>query len=201
MTAPIRLVLVDDHPIVLQGLVQVLTARPELAIVATCADGAAAVPLIRQHRPDVAVLDARLPGLDGVGIVRALHGDAGPTRFVLLTASLDPRELTTALDLGVRGVVFKDQPVDTLIECIREVHAGRTWNATAPAPSADAAGLTAREVEIVRLIVDGQRNKQIAVTLGITEGTVKVHLHRIYEKLGLDGRVELMLWAQSNRLP
>jgi DNA-binding NarL/FixJ family response regulator len=198
----IRIVLVDDHPIVLQGLVEVLRREPDLEIVATCQDGAAAVGVIREHRPDVAVVDGRLPGLDGLGIVRAFEGNAGPTRFVLLTATIDPREAVAAMNLGVRGVVFKDLPVETLVECIRTVHGGGTWH---PAGAADvdpaASTLTAREIEIVRMLGHGLRNKEVATELGISEGTVKVHLHRIYEKLGVDGRVELILWAQSHRLP
>lgn len=198
----IRIVLVDDHPIVLRGLVQVLEQRPDLQIVATCEDGAAAVAVIREHQPDVAVLDGRLPGLDGLGIVRALEADAGPTRFVLLTATIDPREALAAMNLGVRGVVFKDQPVEQLVECIHTVHAGGTWHPPGTAaPDPVASTLTAREIEIVRMLGHGLRNKQVAADLGISEGTVKVHLHRIYEKLGVDGRVELILWAQSHRLP
>lgn len=197
----IKLVLVDDHPLVLQGLVQVLALEPDLEIVATCPDGAAAVPLIRERRPDVAVVDGRLPGLDGLGVVRALKDDAGPTRFVLLTATIDPRQALAAMNSGVRGVVFKDMPVETLVECIRTVHAGGTWSPPGVTPLPDDTGLTARESEIVRMIADGLRNKEIAAQLGISEGTVKVHLHRIYEKLGVDGRVELIFWAQTHRLP
>lgn len=199
----IRLVLVDDHPFVLSGLVQVLAHEPELEVVATCSDGAAAIPLIRQHRPDVAVVDAKLPGVDGLGIVRALRDDPGPTRFVMLTATIDPQHVASAMNLGVKGVVFKDMPVETLVECIRAVHAGGTWqHATTAAPLGDdARELTAREAEIVRMIADGLRNKEIAAALGISDGTVKVHLHRIYEKLGVDGRVELIFWAQTHRLP
>lgn len=201
MTPPIRLVLVDDHPFVLQGLVQVLETQPGLEIVATCSDGAAAVPLIRARRPDVAVIDAMLPGLDGLGIVRALRDDPGPTRFVMLTATLDARNVAAAMNLGVRAVVFKDLPVATLVECIRTVHAGGTWQAAPSLIGDEASQLTAREAEIVRMIADGLRNKEIAAELGISDGTVKVHLHRIYEKLGVDGRVELIFWAQSHRLP
>jgi two-component system nitrate/nitrite response regulator NarL len=195
----IRLVLVDDHPFVLQGLVQVLEQQEGLEIVATCQDGAAAVDVIRRHAPDVAVLDGRLPGLDGLGIVRALAGDPGPTRFVLLTATIGPREALTAMTLGIRGVVFKDLPVEQLVACIRTVHAGGTWlppgvDAIDPA----AAALTAREIEIVQMLVRGLRNKEVAAELGISEGTVKVHLHKVYEKLGVDGRVELVLWAQAH---
>ncbi len=197
----IKLVLVDDHPLVLQGLVQVLSLEPDLEIIATCQDGAAAVPLIREQRPDVAVVDGRLPGLDGLGIVRALKDDAGPTRFVLLTATIDPRNALAAMNSGVRGVVFKDMPVDQLVACIRAVHAGGTWQPAGVAPPTEDTGLTARESEIVRMIADGLRNKEIAAQLGISEGTVKVHLHRIYEKLGVDGRVELIFWAQTHRLP
>lgn len=197
----IKLVLVDDHPLVLQGLVQVLALEPDLEIIATCPDGAAAVPLIRDKRPDVAVVDGRLPGLDGLGVVRALKDDAGPTRFVLLTATIDPRQALAAMNSGVRGVVFKDMPVETLVECIRTVHAGGTWSPPGVIPPAETSGLTAREAEIVRMIADGLRNKEIAAQLGISEGTVKVHLHRIYEKLGVDGRVELIFWAQTHRLP
>jgi DNA-binding NarL/FixJ family response regulator len=198
--APIRLVLVDDHPIVLQGLAQVLAMHEGLEIVATCHDGVAAVAVIRAQRPDVAVVDARLPGLDGLGIVQALRHDEGAPRFVLLTATLDERQAGAAIGLGVHGVVFKDMPVETLIACIRAVHGGGTWPAPTAAPVADGQRLTPREAEIVRMIADGLQNKEIAAQLGIGGGTVKVHLHRIYEKLGVDGRVELIFWAQAHGL-
>jgi RNA polymerase sigma factor (sigma-70 family) len=210
MSDPIRLVLCDDHAIVLQGLEQVLGRQPDLEVVASCRDGAAALTAIAAHRPDVAVLDVRLPGMDGLAIVRELARTSSATRVVLLTAMLDDLQAREAIDLGVAGIVLKDMPVESLVECIRAVHAGATWHAPelvrgalrrleADAATRSATGqLTPREMEIVRMVASGLRNKEVASQLGITEGTVKVHLHRIYEKLGIGGRIELIFWAQSH---
>jgi DNA-binding NarL/FixJ family response regulator len=206
----IRLVLVDDHPIVLAGLGEVLRLQRDLDVVATCRDGAEGIATIRAERPDVAVLDVQMPGTGGLAIARLLQAEQHPTRVVLLTGVLDDDQAVEAIRTEVPGIVLKDMPVEQLVECIRAVAAGRTWHAPEPvrralkklaAPEAPpAGGLTARELEIVRHVAAGLRNKDVAAALGISEGTVKIHLHRAYEKLGVDGRVELVLWLQEHGL-
>jgi len=207
----VRLILVDDHPIVLSGLQQLLQRQPDFSVIAACPDAESAMTAIRQEAPDVLVLDLRMPGTNGLQFLRGL-ADAGiACRAVLLTAAIEDAEVTEAVRLGVAGLVMKYSTPDTLIDCVRRVHAGGQWldhetvnrafksaleRETAERDSA----LTPREIEIVRMVAEGLRNKAIAERLSISEGTVKVHLHNIYEKLGVDGRLELTLCAQQKKL-
>jgi DNA-binding NarL/FixJ family response regulator len=200
----IRLVLADDHPVVLDGLLRLFEQEADMTVVARCGDGEAALRAVREHRPDILVLDLRMPRLDGMGLLRCLarEGLGGPT--VLLTADLGEDELLEAVRLGVRGVVLKEMAPDLLVRCVRTVHAGGQWleqpvtgRALERLVARETARpklqtLTPREVELVRLANNGLRNKEIAARLGLTEGTVKVHLHRVYEKLGVASRVELL---------
>ncbi len=207
----IRLILVDDHPIVLQGLQQLLQRQPDFEVLAACADADSAFAAISREAPDVLVLDLRMPGTSGLQFLQRL-ADAGRTcRTVLLTAAIEDAEVMEAVRLGVAGLVMKDSTPDTLVECVRRVHDGGQWldhetvtRAFRSAMEREAAvrdtALTPRELEIVRMVAEGLRNKAIAARLSISEGTVKVHLHNIYEKLGVDGRLELTLCAQQKGL-
>jgi DNA-binding NarL/FixJ family response regulator len=200
----IRVVLADDHAIVLEGLRALLEAEPDLEVVACCADGAAALRALREHRPDVLVLDLRMPRLDGVEVARQAARDGLETRLILLSGDVAEEDVLEAVRLGVRGVVPKETAFGELARCIRAVHAGEQHLegglaaralerllARKTARRGAAGALSERELELVRLASRGLRNKEIAARLGITEGTVKVHLHRVYDKLGLKGRVEL----------
>ena len=206
----IRLVLADDHPIVLHGLQQLLARQTGFAVVAVCADGASAIDAVRAHRPDVLVLDLRMTGRNGLDVLRALADDAIPCRTILLTAAVRDEEVVEAMQLGAMGLVLKDASPDTLVECIRRVHQGEQWieHETATrafkavleresALSEARAVLTPREIEIVKMVAKGLRNRVIAERLAISEGTVKVHLHNIYDKFSVDGRLELVLCAQE----
>ena len=209
----IRLVLADDHPIVLQGLRQVFDRQTDMEVLATCQDGNAALAAVRERHPDVLVLDVRMPGLDGLGVLRKIVGDKLPTRVVLLTAALDNAQVLEAVRLGVGGVVLKEMPPQALLESVRRVHAGgqaieqetlgRALGQMLKREAASreaAAVLTVRELEIVRMVSQGLRNKQVADRLFISEGTVNIHLHNIYEKLNVGGRVELVLYAREKGL-
>lgn len=202
----IKLVIADDHPIVLSGLETLLHRERDLKVVATCSDGADALRAIARHRPDIAVLDQNMPGMKGLGVLRELHESKSPVRVVMLVAELQEDELVEAMRLGVRGVVLKEVAPQFLVQCLREVHAGRRWldkrsvgHAVDTLLRREAAHkelpglLTARELEIARAVAAGLRNKEIADKLSISEGTVKVHLHTIYAKLGVDGRMALVL--------
>lgn len=207
---PIRLVLADDHPMMLAGLEQLLGLERDFVIVAKCANGDEALQNVRRHQPDVLVLDLQMPGKDGLAVLRELQGERLPGRTVILTAALDEDDVFEAMRLGVRGIVLKHMAPRLLVECIRAVHAGREWFERGSlsqaierlmrreASAREAAGLlTPRELEIVRMVAKGLRNKEIARQLGISEGTVKIHLHNIYQKLELDSRVAVTLWAQE----
>jgi two-component system, NarL family, nitrate/nitrite response regulator NarL len=204
-----RIVLADDHPIVLHGLQQLFERQGDFAVVALCADGPAAIEAVRAYHPDVLVLDLRMPGQNGVEVLRTLSAQKIPCKSVLLTAAVRDEEVVEAVKSGAMGIVLKESPADVLLDCVRTVARGESWierdtvtrafrtvvGREATAEPAEGS-LTPREVEMVRMVAQGLRNKAIAERLAISEGTVKVHLHNIYEKLGVDGRLELVLCAQ-----
>ena len=209
----IRVVLADDHPIVLDGLETLFRMEQDIQVLARCVNGEEALRAVRQHRPDILILDIRMPAKDGLEVLREMQGDEIPTQVVLLTVALDEDETVEALRLGVRGVVLKEMAPQMLIQCVRKVHAGEQWVERRSvgravekllrreAGAREVAGvLTPREIQIVRMVAAGRRNKEIADTLCISEGTVKIHLHHIYEKLQLDGRLALVLYAQDKGL-
>src|SRR5262245_5703640 len=209
----IRVVLVDDHPIVLQGLQQLFERQPDFSVVAACSNADTALQAVRAQRPDVLILDLRMPGRNGLELLRAMKDEKLDCRSVLLTAVISDSEVVEAMKLGATGLVLKESPPDTLLKCVRRVNRGEQWidqetvtRAFQMVVGREAAErevsqtLTPREIEIVKMIAEGLRNRAVADRLGISEGTVKVHLHNIYEKLALDGRLELMLYAQQKQL-
>jgi DNA-binding NarL/FixJ family response regulator len=210
---PIRVVLVDDHPIVLQGLQHLFERHDEFRVVAVCADANSAIAAVRANQPDVMVLDLRMPGGTGLDVMRTLSNEQIPCRIVLLTAAISDDQVVEAVKLGAAGLVLKESAPEALLECVRKVHAGEQWidrdtvtRALSTVLDREAAEkeashtLTPREIEIVRMVAQGLRNRAIAERLSISEGTVKVHLHNIYEKFGVDGRLELLLAAQQKGL-
>ena len=203
--------LVDDHAIVLRGLQQLLEREGDFAVIAACSTVEQAIEAFQREAPDVLVLDLRMPGADGLSLLRQLADSGRQCPTVLLTAAIDDNQVMDAVNLGVRGLVMKDSPPEILIDCIRRVHAGQQWldqptvsRALRTALHREVAvrdtALTSRELEIVRMVSEGLRNRAIAARLSISEGTVKVHLHNIYEKLGVGGRLELTLCAQQRGL-
>lgn len=210
---PIRLVLVDDHPIVLQGLQRLFESERDLHVVACCSTGDEGIQAVRQHRPDVLILDLRMKGRGGADVLRALGTGSDAPRTVILTAALRDDEVSELMNLGAYGIVLKESSSDALLECVRQVYQGKRWmdpetlarglSGALPRPQGTGGGeaaLTAREREVVRLVGQGMRNKEIAERLSISEGTVKIHLHNVYDKLGVDGRLELLLTAQQKGL-
>jgi DNA-binding NarL/FixJ family response regulator len=206
-------VIADDHPIVLDGLEQLFRLEQGYTVVARCRDGEETLEAVRKHRPDVLVLDVKMPGRDGLAVLRELGAEGSTTRVVLLTAALEDERLLEAIRLGARGVLLKDMAPELLVEAVAAVHAGGHWlerglggRALQRLLQRDAARreaeqvLTSREVEIVRMVASGMRNRKISETLFISEGTVKIHLHNIYQKVAVDGRVELTLYAQRHGL-
>jgi len=210
--APIRVLLADDHPIVLDGLERLFRLEPDFEVVGSCRDGEEVLRAVAAAPPDLLVLDLKMPRLDGLEVLRALQGSGAPTRVLLLTAALDEQQVVEALRLGVRGLVLKEMAPQLVIEAARRIHAGGQWfDAGLLQRSLDAigrklggdgeaTGLTPREREIVGMVVRGLRNRAIADELGISEGTVKLHLHHVYEKLGLTNRMELLLHVQKHPL-
>ncbi len=205
----IRLIVADDHPVVLEGIARLIEREPDLELLARCEGGEATLAAVRAHSPDILVLDLNMPRLGGMEVLRRAAQEELNLRVVLLTADIDEDELLEAVRLGVRGVMLKEMAPDLLARCIRTVHAGGQWlerhltgwtleRLLSPEGSRQQATwvLTSREIELARHVSRGLRNKEIALQLGITEGTVKTHLHRIYDKLGMAGRVELANYAR-----
>jgi two-component system nitrate/nitrite response regulator NarL len=210
---PIRLVLADDHPLLLDGLESLLRVACDCEVVARCRDGDSALDAVRRHAPDVLVLDLKMPRLGGLDVLRTMHEERLRTRVVVLAAEVSDEQLVEAVRLGVRGVVLKEMASEMLVKCVRRVHEGGTWLERAsagralermargdPARRAMAEALTPRELDVARLVSNGLRNKDIAERLGIGEGTVKIHLHHAYEKLGVDSRLELAVYLRDKGL-
>ena len=210
---PIRIVIADDHPVVRRGLMQFIADEEELQVVAECADGRSALEAVARHSPDVVLVDLRMPQVDGIGVLRQLSGIPAAPPVVLLAGNISDDEVVEAMRLGVKGVVLKEMAPSLLVACIRKVASGGTWL------EKEAVGramekilrqeetrqkvrevLTPREIDIVRMAASGLGNREIAEKLFISEGTVKTHLHSVYEKLGLRGRVQLANYAQEKGL-
>jgi DNA-binding NarL/FixJ family response regulator len=203
MSEPLRLIVADDHPIVREGLVALLRRRGGMEVVEECADGAGAVEAIARCAPDVAIVDIKMPGLDGFGVLAEVMRLGLDTRLVLLTAFVTDEQALVAVEQGAHGIFLKDQEGDELIACTRAVARGERWIHPEIQAAADralatrragedlAALLTPREMEVVNLVETGIGNKEVAHQLKLSEGTVKVHLHNIYQKLGLGSRADL----------
>jgi DNA-binding NarL/FixJ family response regulator len=185
----------------------------DFKVAARCLDGEETIRAVRKHKPDVLVLDIRMPGTDGLSVLREMKKEKLSTRVVLLTGVLDEEELAEAVRLGVRGLVLKEMAPKLLVQCIRQVHAGELWlekrsvtNALEKLLRREAGQrevaqlLTPREIEIVKQVVAGLRNIEIGKRLFISEGTVKMHLHNIYQKLSVDSRINLTRYAQGKGL-
>lgn len=207
----IRVVLADDQAVVRDGLALLLSASPDIEVVATAADGAAAVAAVRQHAPDVALLDLRMPELDGVGATDQIVAQAPDVKVLILTTYADDDAILPALRAGAAGYLTKDASGEQLVSAIRDIAAGQTvldpdvqrrlvellrTGGPAPTPAAEAGrGLTKREIDVVRLVAQGLSNQQIARRLVVSEATVKTHLNHVLSKLDVDGRPGLVAWA------
>jgi DNA-binding NarL/FixJ family response regulator len=204
----IRLVIADDHPVVLDGLSHLFALEHDFEVVASARNGDEALKAIRQFAPHVLVLDLRMPGKDGVAVLREMKRTGLDTRVVLLTA-MENEDVVEAIKLGVCGVVMKDMALRLLVECVRIVHGGGRWIEKSAANRAVdqllrresgmrtiARNLTPRETQIAHMVADGMPSKHVAGRLAITEGTAKLHLHHIYSKLNLRGRVALVRYMQ-----
>lgn len=212
-SAGISLVLADPYPIVLLGLMQAFAAEVGFNVLACVQDGTEAIRVVKESRPDVIVLDLDLPVSGGVELIRDLRREGLSTRPVVYTAPPSKKMALEVVRLGVHGIVTKDMDVRWLVHCIREVDAGRQWlekevalHAVGKMLESEDAGrridaiLTSREIEIARMVSQGLPNKTVAGRFDITEGTVKLHLHHIYQKLQVKGRIGLMRYMQKAEL-
>ncbi len=188
----IRILIADDHPVVREGLSALINRQPDMKVVAEAGDGGEAVEKFFRHRPDVALIDLRMPQMDGLRVIITVCERAPGARVVVLTTFDDDEDIYRALRSGAKGYVLKGAPREQLLECIRTVHAGKSD--IAPAVAAKLAerlsrpGLSKRELEVLRLVADGKSNQEIGGLLHIGEGTVKVHVNHILDKLGVSNR-------------
>ncbi len=204
---PIRVVIVDDHAMLRAGLEQLLAGEPDLEVVGKAADGAEAVILVREVRPDVVLMDLQMPGVDGVAATREIVGEE-LADVLVLTSYSDAERIVGALDAGALGYLLKDAEPDEVLRGIRAVargespinpRAARELLGARRTPSA-AADLTPRETEVLALVRQGLANKQIARRLGISERTVKAHLTSTFQRIGVVDRTQAALWAERNEV-
>jgi DNA-binding NarL/FixJ family response regulator len=210
----IRILVADDHAIFRDGLRKLLADADEIQIVGEASNGVECVKMLAKLKPDILLLDLRMPEKDGLGVLEEVNFDSTPTRVIVLTAAEDDRDVVRAMRLGARGVVLKQSASDLLVKAIRKVFDGEIWldnHMTAEVidafkKSAEAGQrrekplLSDREKEIVQLVAQGFRNREIGEKLFISEQTVKNHLHNIFDKLGVSDRLELALYAIHHRL-
>jgi two-component system nitrate/nitrite response regulator NarP len=203
-----KLLIADDHPFILSGL-EALLRDTEYEVVGILSRGDSVIDALPKLQPDILILDVNMPGQSGVEVLRTLRSRGDNRHVILLTAGLDDQLILEALSLGVDGVVLKEGAQSQLLECLGVVAEGRRWieqsvlqraldlsmNGGGSSPL-DA--LTEREKAITGLVSQGLRNKEVAAELRMTEGTVKVYLHRIYEKLGVGSRTELALLVRDS---
>jgi DNA-binding NarL/FixJ family response regulator len=203
----IRVIVADDHAVVRQGLAGLIDAAEDMTVVGSVADGAEAVALAREHRPDVVLMDLQMPGVDGVAATRRLLEEAPGVQVLVLTSFSDTDRIVSALDAGAVGYLLKDAEPAEILDGVRAVARGESplhpraarqlLLARSAAPRVE---LSAREKEVLRLVVDGLANKQIARRLGISERTVKAHLTSTFQRIGVTDRTQAALWAQRNGL-
>jgi two-component system NarL family response regulator len=194
MAEAIRIMVVDDHHIVRQGLVALINTVPDVQVIAEASDGVQAIELYRLHRPDVTLMDLRLPNKNGVDAITQIREEFPGARIIVLTTFDGDEDIYRALQAGAKGYLLKGMNADELIDAIRTVHAGKS---RIPAIVAErlagrmgGPSLTARELEVLKRIVGGRSNKEIAGDLFISEATVKTHINSILSKLGVSDRTQ-----------
>ena len=214
----IRIVIADDHPIFRDGLRKLLALEDDFEVVAEARDGKEVLEVLELLEPDILLLDLKMPGLDGLSALQRLQNSRIKTKVIVLTASEDKNQFVQAMKFGTSGIVLKQTATELLIKSIRKVHAGEIWldshttaavmrQFSAPveplAPGMrdrERSPLSQREREIVSLVAQGFKNKEMAEKMFISEQTVKNHLHNIFDKLGVSDRLELALYAIHKNL-
>jgi len=195
----IRVLVVDDHPIMRLGVAAIINAQPDMQVVGQAGTGQEAIDLFAQHKPDVTLMDLRLPGMSGVDAIRSIRATHPRARFVVLTTYEGDEDIHQALAAGAQGYLVKGMSHEALVDALRRVHAGSRFlpppvarSLAARTPNSE---LTLREREVLALIVHGQSNKEIAASLGITEATVKCHVSVILNRLGVNDRTQAVVAA------
>jgi two-component system NarL family response regulator len=202
--APIRVLLADDHTIIRNGVSQILGEQLDIEVVAQAADGAAAVGEYRRVRPDVSLVDLRMPGLDGVQVVEQIRRGYPDAVLVVLTTFDADDDVERALLAGAKAYLTKDVSPADLVACVRTVHRGGTWVSPTVASKLVArmtrVQLTLREMAVLRLVAAGKPNREIGESLNVSEGTVKIHVSHLFEKLGARSRTDAVAKAVERGL-
>ena len=195
--ALIRTLCIEDHNIVREGIIHLISREPDIMVVGSAATGEAGLALFRSCRPDVTLMDLRLGTMSGIQVIRAIRSDDASARVVVLTMYQGDEDIRHALEAGAAAYVTKDTVAEQIVRVIRDVHAGVNPGPIGVASKsveewAEKAPLTPREIEVIGLIAEGMRNKEIAVCLGIAEETVHVHVKNIFQKLEVNDRTAAM---------
>jgi DNA-binding NarL/FixJ family response regulator len=195
----IRVFCVDDHPLLREGIATLINNQPDMVVVGQASTGREAIQGFREHQPDIALMDIRLPEMSGIEAMIAIRNEFPDARIIMLTTSEGDVEIQRALEAGARGYMLKSMPPKDLVDAVRQVHAGK--KRIPPEIAAHLAehysdeAITAREIEVLRQIAGGNRNRDIAEKLFISEETVKVHIKHIMEKLGASDRTQAIAIA------
>jgi DNA-binding NarL/FixJ family response regulator len=195
----IRVLTVDDHPLLREGITALVNSQPDMELVAQAATGRDGIREFETHRPDVTLMDLRLPDMSGIDAMTAIRAESPEARVLVLSTSAGDVEIQRALSAGAYGYILKSMPPREMVEAIRQVHAGR--KRIPPEVAAHIAehlgdeSLTAREIEVLELVASGNRNKDIAARLFISEETVKAHVKHVMEKLGASDRTQAVAIA------
>jgi DNA-binding NarL/FixJ family response regulator len=204
MTDKIKVMVVDDHPLMRVGVSSIVNARSDMTVVAQTGSGEEAVSLFAEHKPDITLMDLRLPGMSGVDAISAIRARHPAAKFVVLTTYEGDEDIYRALEAGARGYIIKGMPYQTLIDALLRVHTGGRF---LPAPVTKAlqsrtpdSELSSREREVLRHLVEGFSNKEIANQLGITEATVKCHVSTILMRLNVSDRTQAVVTALQRGL-
>jgi two-component system, NarL family, response regulator len=201
---PIRVLLADDHAIVRNGVAQILNEQADIEVVAEAGDGESAIVLYRQERPDVALLDLRMPKLEGTKVVEQIRRDFPEAVLVVLTTFDTDDDIDRALLAGAKGYLLKDVGPGDLVACVRTVHGGGTWVSPTVASKLVArmtrVQITPQEMRVLNQVAEGKSNREIGETLFISEATVKIHLSHLFEKLGASSRTDAVAKAVERGL-
>jgi DNA-binding NarL/FixJ family response regulator len=202
-TKKIRLMLVEDHILMRMGLVSATRIEPDMVVVAEVDDGRKVVEYFRKHKPDVILLDLRLPGMGGIQVIKALCQESPDVRVVVLSSYGGGDDVATAIQAGASGYVLKNMPLQQVLEAVRVVHFGGQYIPREIASRLSQrlhSDMSTREIEVLRLIAQGRSNKEIATELGIVEGTVKAHVTNIFGKLGAVDRTQAITIAVKRQI-
>ena len=195
----IRVLCVDDHPLLREGIAAIINSQPDMVLIAEASNGTEAIQKFKEHRPDVTLMDLRLPDISGVDSLMAIRADAPDARIIMLSTFEGDVEIQRALQAGARAYLLKNMPPKELVEVIRQVHAGKkripTEIAAHLAEHLSDEALTDREIDVLKHVAGGNRNRDIAERLFISEETVKVHIKHIMEKLGASDRTQAVAIA------